>query len=157
VHGRINRPDKLEHAGNLLGRPLPVQLGQHGAAQGVLMIELRRRARLDSSRLAQCLRRQARVEPVTANVAGKLTADGPWRAPQRTGCGPHARTRLTRPRNCRVLLRLKLSVCRTGLHECALPEAGCCTSDLRPLLLIFQRTAKDVYSSKTHCYALTIS
>jgi hypothetical protein len=132
VHGRIIRPETFERAGNLLGRPLPVQHGQQGAPQDVIMMELGRRARLDSSRPAQRLRRQARVGPVTANVEGKLTADGPGRTPQRTGYGPHARTRLTQARNRHALLRLKLSVCRTGLHLCTLPEAGCWTSDLRP-------------------------
>ncbi len=106
--------------------------GRHGAPQDVIMIELDRRARLDSSRSAQRLRRQARAGAVTAHVAGRLTADGPGRAPQRTGYGPHGRAPLTQARNRHALLQLKLSVCRTGLHLCTLPEAGCCTSDLRP-------------------------
>lgn len=96
------------------------------------MMELDRRARLDPSRPAQRLRRQARVGPVTANVEGKLTADGPGRVPRLAGYGPHGRTPLVQDRNRHAFLRLRRPGRRNGLHECTLPAAECCISDLRP-------------------------
>jgi hypothetical protein len=72
--------------------------GQHSAPQDVIMMELGRRARLDSPRPAQRLCRKARVGPVTVGIAGELTADGARRAPEGTGYGPDAGTRLTQAR-----------------------------------------------------------
>jgi hypothetical protein len=116
------------------------------------MMELGRRARMDSPRSAQRVRRKARIGPVIVSIAGELTADGARRSPEGTGYGPDAGTRLTQARNRHALLRLKLAVCRTDLHECTLPEGGCCTSDLR--LPPQWGYAFSIYCPKSKCWVL---
>lgn len=72
LHGRIIWPDTLEHAGNMLGRTLPVQHGQHGAHQDVIVMELGLTGRQGTPRLAQRERPQACAGPVTAHVSARV-------------------------------------------------------------------------------------
>ncbi len=132
MHAGVLGPHSLKDTGDLLRRPLPIQQSQHRAPPSVLRIELRYRARLNPPRLPHGLRRQARVATQRTAVSPQFTADGARRAPECAGHGPHTRTALAHARNRHALLRLKLLVRSSALHLSTLPEARCCTSDLRP-------------------------
>jgi len=108
--------DALQGTRDLLGRPAPIQQGQHDLPAHALHVELAWRARGLATPLAADLSRVRGVRQLAQRVALQLPADRRRRAPEHAGHSPHAQRLLTHARYRDAVLGLKLLVPGSFIH-----------------------------------------